>query len=336
MDNKNAKFEWYASGNAPLLFPTELVMGNFLNEDLTKMNIPESYPFATTWGKPVSMHLLPEKYHPVPKYILIIWFSIVENKFYTVADELPKEQIETLLSEKNETTKKPKYDTLIAGMAPYGKLAIWLSGNGITTEVAWLQGKEVAIAMKDFAPDSKLNQEEYAKQALADCQEAFENIRKNGLPDPMLFEQYMQKFNYRITPKFENPDAVFTGIEINYYNGELNTTNSGEHAKNTMRAKPSKIVLIWSEGKKQYGSYFWTDEKKLIETFANGYGNNTQKEGNLIIEIKKSNKQFRFSLQTDNASIEIPTENMQYIIFKNKFEFFRSTNYNKPKGGWRD
>ena len=335
MDNTKNGFEWFAGGNAPLLFPTELVMGNFLGDDLTKVDIPESYPFADVWGKTVSMHLSSEKYHPAPKYIVIAWFSIVEDKFYAVAEELPQELIATLLAEKNEKTKEPKYDTLIAGMAPYGKLAIWLSGNGITTEVAWLQGKEIHVEMKDFAPDSKLNREEYAKEALESCKEASENLWKNGLPDPLLFEQYMQKFNYRITPKFENKEFIFNGIELYYYNGEFDTTNAGEHAENAMRAKPSKIVLRWSEGKKQYGAYFWTDEKKLIDTFKSVYGDEVQKEGSLMIEVKSSHKQFQFFLQTDDTSVEIPMEEIPHIIFKNKFEFFKSKNYNRGKGGWK-
>jgi hypothetical protein len=336
MDNmdKNNGFEWFAGGNAPLLYPTELVMGDFLFEDLSTVSIPQSSPFAATWGQPVSMHLLPDNVHPAPKHILLVWFSMVENEFYAVADELPTEQIEALLAEKNEKTKKPKYNTLVAGMAPYGKVAIWLSGNGITTEVAWLQGKEIDIAMKDFAPHSNLSREEYAKQALAECKEACEKFQKNGLPDPMLFEQYMQKFNYRITTEFEN-EAKFEGIELNYCNGEFNTLNCGEHTEYAMRAKPSKIVLSWSDGKKRYEGYFWTDEEKLVETFKNSYGNEPQKEGTLIIQVEASSKQFRFFLQTNEAKVEISAEDMQYIVFKNKFEFCRSKNYKKPKGGWR-
>lgn len=334
--DKNNRFEWYASGNAPLLFPTELVMGNFLFEDLSKVNIPESTPFANPWGKAVSMHLLPDNSHPVPKYILIAWLSIVESKFYMVADELPQEKIKALLAEKNEETNEPKYNMLIAGMAPYGKLAIWLSGSGITTEAAWLQGKEAPIEMKDFAPKSKLSKEEYARQTLAECKEAYQNFKENGLPDPMLFEQYMQKFNYKITPKFENETTFFKAIEINYYNGELNTVETKKYDPDyAMQAKPSKIVLKWSDYRRNYTGCFFADEKKITEIFHNYFGDDTQKEGNLIIEADASYKKFQFSLQSGNVSVEIPIETMQYIVFKNKFELCRSKNYNKSKGEWR-
>jgi hypothetical protein len=152
----------------------------------------------------------------------------------------------------------------------------------------------------------------------------------------MLFERYMQKFNYRIIPKFENEEAAFEGIELYYYNGEFNTTDPKEHAENAMRAKPYKIVLNWSVGKNQYGGYFWTDEKKIIDIFSKYYDNDVQKEGNFVIEVGKSNDQFKFSLQDNSSRVEIPIEEMQIIVFNNKFEFFKSQNYNRPQGGWRN
>ncbi|MCL2041736.1 MAG: DUF2931 family protein [Bacteroidales bacterium] len=332
MDNNNT-FQWLASGNAPLLFPTELVTGKFLFEDMAKVDIPESTPFAADWGEAVSMHLSTEKQHPAPKYIIISWLSIVENKFYAVADELPQEEIAALLSEKDEKTNKPKYDTLIAGMAPYGQLAIWLSGNGITTEVAWLQGKDINFKMKDFAPNSTLTQEAYSKAALAESEEALANFQKNNLPDPTLFNRYMQKFNYRITPTFEDK-AELTAIELSYYNGERNTTQSGEHAENAMRAKPRKITLHWHIKKVQYSAYFWSDEKKITDIFDQFYKENAQQNGELLIEVGASNQDFKFILRDKFVEMEIPVT--EVIVFKNKFEFFRSKEYNKPKGGWKN
>jgi len=306
-NSKNKVYEWFASGNAHSLFPAELKEGYFVCADGSKLNIPtESNPFATTWGKHDALLLLDETSKSVPVSIMIKWFSTVENKSYTVAEDLPQTKMEESLSEINETTKRQKYDHIIAGMAPYGRLAIWLSGPGITTEVAWLKSKD-----------------------------ANETSQQQGVPNPTLFEQYMQKFNYRITPKFETA-AALEKTELFYYNGELNTTNSGEHAENAMRAKPCKIALHWRIEKVQYSGYFWTDEKKIIETFAKFYNNDAQKEGELIIEIGESNKEFKFSLQDKFTTIEIPVEEMEILVFKNKFEFFRSENYNKPPQGWRN
>ena len=330
------RYEWYASGNAPLLYPTELFYGDFIFSNGKKLYIPISIPYASKWGQTGKTHILDNNFFPAPAIIDIIWFSWAENQFYSLESTLPKEKIESLLAEIDEETKEPRYQDIIVGMAPYGGLAIWLSGNGKTTEVAWLQAKPTDVEMKDFAPTVEYTQKEYRDLVFKGREEAYENFQENGLPDRMLFERYMQKFNYRFTPKFENEEAVFEEIELYYYNGELNTTNSGEHAENALRAKPSKIVLNWSTGDAQYGGYFWTDEKKIIETFDKFYKDDTQKAGNLFIEVGASNEQFKFFLQDDTTTVEIPAEEIEMIVFKNKYEFFRNENYNRPIGGWKN
>jgi uncharacterized protein YegP (UPF0339 family) len=268
----------------------------------------------------------------------MIWLSMVENQFYSIQAPLPKEKIDSLLAE-IEKSDGLKLNTLVAGMAPYGRVAVWLAGVGFRTEVAWLQGEPTEVDMKDFAPGVEMSQKEYVDEELNmlnSCREAVENLRKNGLPDPMLFERYHQRFNYRFTPKFENEEAVFTGMELYYYNGELNEKNCGEHALNANRAKPYKIVFDWRVGETKYSGYFWTDEQKIIDTFADFYDTKAQQEGNFIIEVKKSNTEFRFLLETGSTVTEIPIGDMHYIIFKDKIECYRSDNYNRPEGGWRN
>jgi hypothetical protein len=339
IENKqeDQKYEWYASGNAPSLYPTELFFGDFIFTNGERLYIPESIPFASTWGSEGKTHLLNNNnIFPAPNSIDIIWLSLAENQFYSLEATLPKKLIDNLLAEIDENTNDPKYDGIVVGMAPYGGLAVWLSGIGITTEVVWLQAEATDVVMKDFSPDSRLSQNEYVEFLLKECDKAYENFQKNGLPDRMLFERYMQKFNYNITTKFEEENANFEAIELFYYNGELNTTNSGEHELLTMRAKPSKIVIHWNIGKTKYSGYFWTDENKIIKTFSDFYENNMQKEGSFVIEIEESNKNFKFSMQNDTVITEIPIGEIQFIIFKNKFEFYRSPNYDKPQGGWRN
>jgi hypothetical protein len=333
----NKKYEWYAGGSAPSLYPTELFFGDFIFSDGERLYIPKSIPFQGQWGEAGGTHILNNNMFPAPAAIDIIWLSLAENQFYSLQAALPQEKIANLLAEINQKTKKPKYRKITVGMAPYGGLAVWLSGGGIRTEVAWLQAEPTEVAMEDFKPNTRFKTvDECVEFRFKSCEKAYENFQKNGLPDRMLYERYHQKFNYHITPKFENEEAVFERIELDYYNGEYNETNSGEHAENAMRAKPRKIIMNWSIGKANYEGYFWTDENKIIATFANFYDNDPQRETNLIIEIGKDNKQFKFFLQNDYSIMEIPLEELEMIVFRNEFECYRSPSYKRIEGGWRD
>ena len=338
--SKINKYEWLASGSADKLYPTELFFGNFILLDDYKLYIPSSAVFETDWGKHVSTHISGPEFKPVPKAIEIVWYSIMENKFYSVEADLPHEKIDALMKLKDEKTKKHVYRRINAGMSLYGNLAIFLEGAGILTEVAWIEGKEVEVEWLDFMPstasDRAKNREEYSDFIKKDCKKAYENYLENGMPDNMLFENNRKKFNYRITLDFENENAVLELVRIQYYSGEYNFTNSGEHVNNAMRAKPRKFIFEWSVGSDKYQGHFWTDENKIIETFANFFGSDTQKAGNFLIEIGEDSKEFKISLQNDDKVYEIPEEDIQILVFKNRLECFRSKSYNKPPGGWRD
>ncbi len=72
----------------------------------------------------------------------------MENQFYSVEAALPKERIDSLFSEINQIYKRSNYNYIVAGMAPYGRMAIWLSGIGGEKQVAWLQGEPVDVSMR--------------------------------------------------------------------------------------------------------------------------------------------------------------------------------------------
>jgi hypothetical protein len=329
------KYEWFASGNAPKLYPTKMFFGNYILANGSKLYIPPKIVFQTTWGASVGMDVSSNNFRAVPVAIDIVWYSIMEDKFYSVEAPLPSEKIEELLKLRDKQ-KEPVYIFIVAGMAPYGDLAIWLTGGGIRTAVAWIkQGEEVEVEWKDFLPYSGRTREEYTDSSKQRRVKAYENYLQNGLPDRHLFDRYMQKFNYRITPRFENANAMYDNdIWLYYYSGELHTNRSTEHLSNAMRAKLRKIVLNWTVGNTEYGGYFWTDEKKIIDTFNRFYGDDTQKEGNLVIEVGKTNDKFAFYLQGETSRVDIPLDEIEIIVFKNGREIYRSPNYSKPPGGW--
>ena len=68
------------------------------------------------------------------------------------------------------------------------------------------------------------------------------------------------------------------------------------------------------------------------------YGESQDKETELIIDIRKSNKEFHVlqnSSELDEPK-ELSPESYEMIVFKNKFESYRSENYGKGNGGWRE
>ncbi|MDR1123851.1 MAG: ankyrin repeat domain-containing protein, partial [Elusimicrobiota bacterium] len=58
-ENNRKAFEWYPSGSAPSLYPTELFFGDFIFSNGARLYIPKSIPFAADWGQSSgAMHIL--------------------------------------------------------------------------------------------------------------------------------------------------------------------------------------------------------------------------------------------------------------------------------------
>ncbi len=342
---KISKYAWSPSGSGHKLYPMELFFGEFILADGSRNSIRKSSEFAGDWGDPVTYAFSGDGFRSVPKAIDIIWYSIVEDKFYSAEAELPYQEIEELLKLPHYEKKgKPKYHYIIAGMAPCGGLAIWLEGLGIGTSVAWLYGEEIEVDFEDFCPDCRFNREEYAEWRPAQEAKAYENLQKNGLPDRTLFNNYMQRFNYRFTIKLENEDAVLEKIQTHSLSGEYNYNYSDDHLINAMHTKPRKIWITWRVGKIKYDGLFWTDENKIIDTFDKYYQTDVQKEGELVFEIGKDNNKFKIYLQDknndpDNPSsiVELLDEELQILVFKDEWEFYRNAGYNnREPGKWAD
>jgi len=354
------KYKIFPEENAPRLYPASQYSGYLFFEDETHTYILAGASIARNWGDGGGVAILNNgNMFALPDWVEIAWLSIVECKFYGVRAALPKERIQELLELKDpEGSGEQLFEDIVFGMAPYGALAVWLVGGSrnekYTIEVAWLQGEEADIKFSDYDPESNQTQEEFCEWALQHWhEEANAHLQKNGLPDKDLFNNYMAKFNYRIVPVFEKKDTGFKVSNVRYYNGEefMVTYDIGKYNQEDLllrhdlcepKAKPYKINVFWKQGKHEYDGFFWTDEKKIVETFAKFYGDNRERNGELVIEIGEDNKTFRFFLRDtaaapdDSSSIvEIPLEEMEIIVFKNRFESFRS-NYNRPDDGWRD
>ena len=71
-------------------------------------------------------------------------------------------------------------------------------------------------ARKDvgISPSSIISQDEYVKSTIEDEPRVYENLKKNGLPDSLLFENYRKRFNYHIVPEIEMEDVDLTQIAV--------------------------------------------------------------------------------------------------------------------------
>ena len=347
------KYVYSLSGSAPRLFPTETFFGNLMWSEDDGISIPYCCPFADDWGKPVSMCVDDEKEFSVPSKIDMIWLSLVENKFYSIEEDLPKDKIEQLLQEINEKDRQPLYNYIVVGMAPYGRVALWLYGDKKARLLAWMEAEETDVEMEDFCPSTNLSRNDYVKMMLESVNEAHANLAANGLPPRDLFDNYMKQFTYRYLPLFEHwnedeeewlkytKEEQETKPELDYieealFDGTHDKLHDGGLLHYHEAGKPKKLAIKWHIKKSEYTAYFWFEDEAIRTIFDKFYGLHPDTKTDFIIHIDPEKKKYELSLFRYGLPEPriIPEDAYQLIVFKNKFEHFRSDNYDQPRGAW--
>ena len=355
------QFRIFVSGTAPVLYPADTFFGLLWWDQNEALEIPKKYPYQGEWGQPISRHLLEREEYPVPKMLDMVWLSIVERKFYSIRKMLPEDKLEQLFSQKEDgESGDTLFEHVVIGMAPYGGVAVWVHGPKKSVLVEWLQGEEIEVEMKDFMPlNPDVTLDENCDFYINNDQRVLENLEVNGLPQRHLFDKYMQQFCYRYLPKFQQWDEVKeqwikphtakeTSEEENKYQPVLDYVEEalydGTHDKlhdesllaYHQAGKPQKLAIRWHIKKSEYTAYLWMDDKSIREVFERFYGAHRDTKVDFIIRIDTDKKKFELALYRYGLQepVVIAESVYQMIVFKNKFEYYRSCNYDQEQGAW--
>lgn len=349
------EFPYNVSGTASILYPTATFFGLLVITDDVILEIQKEHPFKKGWGEPQSMHLYEREAYPMPRSLDMVFLSVIEEKYYSIVAPLPYERLEQLWQETPSNNNKSLYTSIVVGMAPYGGIAVWAYGIEKATVVAWMQCEEVQVKMSDFMPfQSNTDLSEVCNNLINSDPRVKENLERNGLPPRDLFDNYMKQFTYRYQVEFEKWDEEkgewkqyendeekkqmpeFDYIEEALYDGTHDKLHDGGLMSYHEAGKPKKLAVQWHLKKSEWTAYFWFEDQSIREIFDRFYGAHRDTKTDFILHFDpNSNKYelalYRYGLREPQV---IPESAYQLIVFKNKFESFRSDNYAQERGAW--
>ena len=354
------------TGNAPIVFPTEIFFAVLWQNDEDAMTIQPLHPFSGEWGQPLSIQLTAQDETVLPQKIDMVWLSITERRFYSIVELLPIKQLDVLfhqelpqkqqdeIDEDEEDANNAIYEQIVVGMAPYGNVAVWTYGKIKSTLVAWMHGEETQVDMTDFVPTSPtMTIDEICDFYINNDLRVKENLQTNGLPPRDLFDNYMKQFTYRYLPMFghweedeekwqpyteeeqeTNPKLDY--IEEALYDGTHDKLHDGGLLNYHEAGKPKKLAVKWHIKKSEYTAYFWFEDEAIRAVFDKFYGIHPDTKTDFVIHIDPEKKKYELALYRYgmNEPKPISEDAYQLIVFKNKFEHFRSDNYDQPRGAW--
>lgn len=220
---------------------------------------------------------------------------------------------------------------IIACLAPGGYAVYWIVGVDKTNLIVRenLPGAEVVELSGNIQPDW---QEEINRFRADFKSQRF--VRDECELTIRCMKRSLAGFCYRYQLNgADGSDAVIKEVLID---GTHDKINDGRLIKYHVAGKPKKFVVEWQSEKSEYSTYFWFDDEKISSFFEKFYGMHRDTKTDFMITIDAENKQYGLALYRQGLKepVAIPESAYQLIVFKNKFEDYRSENYNQPRGAW--
>jgi len=296
---KKPTYDWQASVSAPEVYPSWVIGGGFWAGEEDYAGLPTDGFLMEGWGN-TGLTMGGGKF--VPEGLNIIWFSVVENKFYKGEFKLPTDTIRALFDEGliTSTGEHETYDILLVNMAPGGVVVVWMKMSGERkVEIGRYQCSETNIEWKKVMPQGEQDRNKFVKEAIALFPKITENLAKNGIQYD-LYDSY--RIRYPWTPLLVLPDqGVTDGIEIHFFNGEYEWIWGDWIKKNYFKKKalPLTMGVLWTDhtGKK-FGADVTFNEQEVFEAFKEMYKNDKEQETQLVFIPDKSYEKLNVYLRS--------------------------------------
>lgn len=149
---------------------------------------------------------------------------------------------------------------------------------------------------------------------------------------------FLKQHNYRYfidliaNNNYPNKNLIFEDF---CFDESFNRLNNESLLKYHKACTPKKIHYKWIMGKTEYELFFSINNiiNSILERF---YGAHPDTKTDFIIRIDAENKKYELALYRQGLKEPqiIPEDAYQLLVFKNKFEDYRSDNYNQERGAW--
>lgn len=251
--------------------------------------------------------------------------------------------------EEEENTIRSIFNYVAVGIAPHGGVAVWLHGHKKQTLITWLHAEEKMLTIEEQRSLLwGIELKKYCEVAVKEL-----GIESIVIPDSKKFENMMMQYSYKWQPALKKWDEIeeiwkdyeeeekyipeLDFIEAKCFDGTYDKLRDGSLMEYHTSGKPSHLTVAWHVGKKKYGAYFFFDHDELQAVFSRCYGAHPDTKVDFLVLMDAEMNHYELALYRYGMKepLKIDESAYQLMVFRNKFECFRSENYNLPPGSWR-
>ena len=302
------------------------------------------------WGDVQPLIILNNKTYPMPCGLQFAWLAVAEKKLYELGAPLNTRLIEEVWNNVDDKGE-PLFKYVAIGITHYGGTAVWLHGQKKQVLIAWLHAQH-----RQMTPEEK---QQYLNGKTLDdlCSQVIDKVKEirtivetYPLPPSILYDHMMQQFTYKFVPKLqiwndddekwedfeegEGPELNY--IEVKRFDGTFDRLHDGSILKYHEAGKPSHLTINWNYGTREYTAYFFFDHEKLDPLFRRLSMLSLEGRFDFVLQIDPIEEKFIPMLQCEDVPepIELTEESVDILVFRNKFECYRSKHYHQEPRAW--
>lgn len=328
---------------APSVFPVEVVYCLLYCESGQTIEPIPALPVKNGWGNIQSSTVIRiVENSSMPYRVSLCYLSIVENKFYEADYDFTQYAVDAY---------KQMYENfseigILVGMGPGGVCTLWIY-NGLQSKfVTTINAKISNVTLGDYKPFYQGEKVEHLCNTYIMEDSAIQKyLTIYGLPNKQKFLNRMQQYLYRYivtfgkfngqTLKGDNDSWNIIALSEKLIDGSFDKTDLVRMTHFHYGGVPSILNFTIGNDKKEYMLNIWLEDNFHV-MFERFYGAHPETKTDFIIRIDAENRKYELALYRQGLKepVVIPESAYQLIVFKNKFEDYRSENYNQPRGAW--
>lgn len=261
----------------------------------------------------------------------IIWKSETNQKWYFLEKLL-------LLDDCSDSS------ILRFALFPNGIISLWKDELNYSSLVLYSLGEDITNSFTDYREQYDEFFRSWEKEYCA-----FESTEITLSHDKYVFSgcehwgKMLKQYLYRIVITgdtgckliFDSDAKVYLveylGVDCTY-----NKCHDSSLLNYKLRGCLERISIVYNVGRTEFRIYFWFEEEKICSIFERFYGAHPDTKTDFIIRIDAEQKKYELALYRQGLKEPqiIPEDAYQLLVFKNKFEDYRSDNYNQERGAW--
>lgn len=310
-------------------FPIRLIYGFLIGLE-NQYQLPTAFPANTEWGE---LRNGGDFFIQNIKglNIEISWISIETGRTYYFRGpiDIPESVINN-----NDVT-------LLIGLSSNGEVAIWLHHELQRLLILYTAGIDISEKVTDeMIREARIiglsgNIIQTIQELCRDDLQRFRSIPgfKSEQKRINCLDSIMRQYNYRYCVQNISPQcSIYESLSDTSFLLIDNQNRKQYH----QAATPYKLSVGWIDNDDDYSAYYWMDEEKICNLFNLFCGEQSDTKMDFIIQIDVEQNKYELALRKEGLKETqiIPHDVYQILVFKNKFEHYRSDNYNQEPGAW--